>query len=159
MLSTTTPPPSWITAAATALVGAYIATRGDALALAAERLGGQPAVARLSRLRDGVTAGHLSPSRTAGELRHVLALLMLDHVADPDRDEAGFFAMIDPASHEVHKMCLLAEEVARLLRDVRRLASHPGAAASASLAMRKSHEADSNPTLDADSDPEERAAA
>ena len=42
-------------------------------------------------------------------LDDLLDLLMLEHVHDPDRIEAGRFALIDPASPVVEEICLLAD--------------------------------------------------
>jgi hypothetical protein len=106
---------------AAALVRRYLMSRGDTLAMAIERLGGPPAFARLCRLREGLNGGRTSLRRIVTELRFMHGLLTLEHVGDPDRDESGPFAAISPADPKVHDYCLLAEEVERLLRHVRRL--------------------------------------
>lgn len=104
-------------------VSDFLDRRGDALALALERLGGRPAFARFCRLREGLRAGRASPRVIRVELQNMLDLLTLKFAGDPDRVESSLFMAINPASPKVHEMCRLAEEVAHLLAHVHGLAA------------------------------------
>lgn len=42
-------------------------------------------------------------------LAELLSLLMLENVHDPERPEAGFFALIDPADPAIEEICLLTD--------------------------------------------------
>jgi hypothetical protein len=49
------------------------------------------------------------------DLHRLYELLSLTHVHDPDRPEAGYFAMIDPEWSEVEDICLLSDQLSDLL--------------------------------------------
>ena len=49
------------------------------------------------------------------DLQRLYELLSLTHVHDPDRPEAGYFAMIDPEWSAVEDICLLSDQLSDLL--------------------------------------------
>lgn len=87
----------------------------DALLDAAGMLGGSRGIRLAHNALDGLM-GPGAPSRsTMRALDELFDLLMLEHVHDPSRIEAEFFAMIDPASACVEDICLLADQLNDLL--------------------------------------------
>lgn len=88
---------------------AYVGEHHDALLNAAALLGGPPGARLAQTVSDGLRDVGAPSRRTMEALDDLLDLLMLEHVHDPDRIEAGRFAAIDPASPVVEEICLLAD--------------------------------------------------
>ena len=55
--------------------------------------------------------------RASRELIALHGLLALDHVGDPSRPEAGYYAALDPASPQVEEICLLADELRQVFEE------------------------------------------
>ena len=91
------------------LLQIYLQEHGEALTNPAALLGGRRG-ARLaqSAITDLSSNAKLS-RRTAHALKELRAILSLEHVHDEDREEAGFFAIIDPADPVVDEICLLSD--------------------------------------------------
>ena len=88
---------------------AFFENHREAIANAAQLLGGEQG-ARLARgLAEELSSGAAISRRCRRRLGDLLDLLTLEHVADPDRDEAAFVAMIDPASPAVEEICRLTD--------------------------------------------------
>lgn len=96
-------------------VHALIKEQGEALRRAALLLGGP----RAARTVDEVTYhfGHeRRPCRRCRALLgDLLDLLSLQHVHDPDREEAARFAMIDPTDPVVEQICWLTDALREAL--------------------------------------------
>lgn len=103
-----------------ALTRAFLREHVDAVAAAAERLGGRAAFGRHLRLVGDIRHGRLTDRQLERAVTALYDLLTLQYVPDPDQDEDGFFAAIDPASEEVHDLCRLADAVGDLLGEVHR---------------------------------------
>ena len=105
----------------------FLTQHGEALAQAADLLGGPRAEGRTRRLvNTAACAPRLSPALLR-ELQALHRLLALEDVADPEGEEAAFFAAIDPSSPLVEDLCALTDELAGLLRELDRLAEEEGA--------------------------------
>ena len=103
------------------LVRRFLGQHSEALAQAADLLGGPQAEGRARRLAGAAApAPRLSPALRR-ELEALHALLSLEDVADLDGVEAACFAEIDPASPLVEEVCLLTDELTRLLDELDRL--------------------------------------
>lgn len=120
-----------------ALARGFMVEHGDALATAADLLGGRPAFGRYCRLVTGLRRGSLSARQIQREFTYLYELLRLERVGDLDGEETGVFALIDPGSPEVHEMCLLTEAVERLLAALERLSSAKDARSEEPLAKTK----------------------
>lgn len=94
---------------------AYAQERRDALLTAAEWLGGKRGARRALEALDSLNTPEVSPRRALRLFGEILALLMLEHVDDPERDEAAIFAEIDPGDPRVEDVCLLADGLAARL--------------------------------------------
>ena len=88
---------------------AFIEAHADALHDAALLLGGPDAARSVDEVVDHL--GHeVRPCRRCRALLgELLDLLALEHVHDPDREEAARFAMIDPADPVVERICWLTD--------------------------------------------------
>tara|TARA_R110002049_G_scaffold2822_3_gene22831 strand:- start:1584 stop:1958 length:375 start_codon:yes stop_codon:yes gene_type:complete len=98
-----------------ARVKAFIAQNDLDLQHAVLLLGGAPALTRLQRFRRALNTSSNKSIRLRRELTWLHDLLSLEHVGDFDADEAGHFAMIDPADPVVWSICTLTEAVADLI--------------------------------------------
>ncbi len=135
-LAAEAPPPASLAGApgpatatsALALATRFLARHGHGLAAAAEALGGQRAFGRWCRQVGDLRYGRLTPRQVERELTHLLALLRLEHVSDPEREEAGRFVLLHPDSPAVHEMCLLTEALEAVLVDMRELTRRQEAA-------------------------------
>lgn len=96
----------------------FLGDHGDALVEAAELLGGTPAWPRCIRLRGRVRKATRVDPGLLRELRALHRLLTLEAVDDLDSEEAGRFAMIDPADPVVHGLCALADALGDLLAEI-----------------------------------------
>ncbi|AML52804.1 hypothetical protein RC74_17455 [Falsihalocynthiibacter arcticus] len=97
-----------------AAVKAFIAQNDMELQNAVLLLGGSVALMRLQRFRRALTAPN-GKVRLLRELNWLHGLLGLEHVADFDREEAGYCAMINPEDPVVWQICLLTEAVGALI--------------------------------------------
>lgn len=103
-----------------ALVRAFYGAHVEALATAAELLGGASALGRHYRLVADLRRGRLTDGQLMRAVQRVHDLLSLEAVGDPDREEAGLFALLDPGSDVVHDLCRLTDVVGDLLAELRR---------------------------------------
>lgn len=94
---------------------AFLQLHGEALQNAALLLGGNPALRRTQRLLEEIGTQHALTPRLRREFEALHALLSLEHVHDPERAEAGYFAMIDPEWGDVADICLLDEALVECL--------------------------------------------
>ncbi|WP_231751759.1 hypothetical protein [Phaeobacter sp. CECT 5382] len=100
------------------LVRRFLCDHGTALALAARRLGGPAASARVFLLCEAVRhTRHLTRTQSS-QLVDFHQLLTLEHVSDPDRIECDLFAQINPTSKFVDECCVLSEKLGSLLRRI-----------------------------------------
>ncbi|MEE4210707.1 MAG: hypothetical protein V2I43_15755 [Parvularcula sp.] len=102
---------------------AFVHENLDALLNAAALLGGRPGLRLAQAVSDGLRDVGAPSRRTMEALDDLLDLLMLEHVHDTDRIEAGRFVLIDPASPIVEEICLLADGLDDAL-DAYRAAPH-----------------------------------
>ena len=96
----------------------FLHDHGTALAMAARRLGGPAASARVFLLCEAVRHTRYLTRAQSSQLVDFHQLLTLEHVSDPDRIECGLFAQINPASGFVDGCCVLSEKLASLLRQI-----------------------------------------
>lgn len=96
----------------------FLRDHGTALALAAHRLGGSAASARVFLLCEAVRHTRRLTRAQSSQLVDFHQLLTLEHVSDPDRIECGLFAQINPASEFVDDCCELSEKLESLLRQI-----------------------------------------
>jgi hypothetical protein len=100
------------------LVRRFLRDHGAALALAAHRLGGPAASARVFLLCEAARHTRRLSRAQSSQLVDFHRLLTLEHVSNPDRIESGLFAQINPASGFVDECCVLSEKLASLLRQI-----------------------------------------
>lgn len=96
-------------------VRGFLRDHGTALALAAHKLGGPAASARVFLLCEAILHTRRLTRAQSSQLVDVHRLLTLEHVSDPDRIESGLFAQINPASEFVNECCVLSEKLGALL--------------------------------------------
>ncbi|MGJ8595352.1 hypothetical protein [Sulfitobacter sp.] len=100
---------------ALAVLREFTSTNSEALQNASLLLGGQPALRATIRILDDLRDAHALTRRMRADLQRLYELLSLTHVHDPDRPEAGYFAMIDPEWSAVEDICLLSDQLSDLL--------------------------------------------
>lgn len=88
----------------------FVAGHIDGLLNAAALLGGLRGRRLVQSIHEGVLSANPIHRRTHRALQELLENLTLEHVGDPDRDEAAFFAAIDPADPCVADLCLLTDQ-------------------------------------------------
>ncbi|MBW6419804.1 hypothetical protein [Celeribacter sp. PS-C1] len=88
-------------------------------------LGGKPALKAAADLLDDVREADRPTRRLKAGLVRLYELLSLQHVHDPDRPEAAYFADLDPAAHYVEDICLLAEALLDVLYEINEHAGRP----------------------------------
>lgn len=88
---------------------AWLSENADALMNASQLLGGARAARRTARLLDDLRREPSLNTRVRRELRALQDLLSLEHVDDPDREESGFFALLDPTDPVVYDLCMLKD--------------------------------------------------
>ncbi|WP_372921985.1 hypothetical protein [Roseovarius sp.] len=93
----------------------FLKLHGKALAKAAHLLGGGGASARVFLLSEAVVNARRLTSAQRRQLVELHRLLTLQNVGDPERIESALFSKIDPSSAVVEDICLLAENLQRLL--------------------------------------------
>ena len=94
---------------------AFAEEHRHAILNAAAWLGGQGGSRHALEALDSIYAPEVSPRRALRLFDEVHALLMLEHVHDPEREEAEIFAGIDPSDPRVEDVCLLADGLAARL--------------------------------------------
>ncbi len=87
----------------------FVNENSDALVRSALLLGGPIAERRVLRLINELSYGQSITTKVKRELDALEDLLSLRHVDNPDREEAGYFAMIHPASRDVDRICSLLD--------------------------------------------------
>lgn len=98
----------------------FVEQHRDGLLNAANLLGGRSGARLVQTVIDGL-AGPTAPSRRVTRaIDDLRDLLTLQHVHDPDCDEAAHFAAINPADPCVEEICLLADGLCAALEDARR---------------------------------------
>lgn len=87
----------------------FISENLDGLTNAASLLAGARGSRLVTNIFDRLRADARISRSTWLALRDLLGILTLEHVHDPDRSEAAFFASIDPADPIVEEICLLTD--------------------------------------------------
>ncbi|MEH6647889.1 hypothetical protein [Sulfitobacter sp.] len=100
---------------ALAVLREFTSTNSVALQNASLLLGGQPALRATIRVLDDLGDARALTRRMRADLHRLYELLSLTHVHDPDRPEAGYFALIDPEWSAVEDICLLSDQLPDLL--------------------------------------------
>lgn len=94
----------------------FLSAHSDALTNAARLLGGGRGARLVSDLTDDLQRNPALSRRGMRLAQQILDLLQLEHVGDPDREEAGYFAAIDPSDPVVAEICLLCDSFATTLQ-------------------------------------------
>ena len=92
----------------------FLSEHDQALISAAELLGGASWYRRALRLLNQLHSSDVLTRRAIQDLEALRDLLALENVGDCDRDEAGFFASIDPSDPRVAEICLLSERLSEV---------------------------------------------
>jgi hypothetical protein len=100
------------------MVQDFLDHHGTALANAAYQLGGAEASGMVFRLIGEIREARKLTSGHFSRLRKLHALLFLQNVGEPDREETGLFVNIIPGSRLVDEICLLADALDDLLINV-----------------------------------------
>lgn len=87
----------------------------EALLNAGSWLGGSSGARCAHEALDSLTAPSVSRRRVLRYFGDLLALLMLEHVHETEREEAAIFAALDPGDPRVEDVCLLADGLASRL--------------------------------------------
>ncbi len=106
---------SYLGQPALAVLREFTMTNSEALQNASLLLGGQPALRTTIDTIDEISTTRLLTRGLHKNLGRLRDLLSLTHVHDPDRPEAGFFAVIDPEWAAVEDICLLSDQLSDLL--------------------------------------------
>lgn len=93
----------------------FMQEHAEAVQNASLLLGGIRALSRAQTLLDDLRTGTVFTRRMKREMKALHDLLTLQHVPDPDREECGYFADIDPADPAVEEICLLSEGLLGIL--------------------------------------------
>lgn len=109
-------------------IHAFVDQHRDGLLNAAALLGGCRGARLAQTVIDGLDQTATPSQRVMRALSELCNLLRLKHVDDLDREEAAYFAAIDPADACVEEICLLSDGLvdaidAYLRRDQRRAAA------------------------------------
>jgi hypothetical protein len=104
----------------------FLSEHVPALTHAARLLGGQKGGRLVLDLIDDLQRNPAVSRRGLRLAHRILDLLQLEHVEDPDRDEGGYFAAIDPSDPVVTEICVLSDGFAAALRalEAQRAVSH-----------------------------------
>ena len=97
------------TAAASVPMRGFLHENARALTDAAALLAGRRGMRLAQTVIDDFAAAAGPFGSTCRALEELRAILTLEHVHDETREEAGFFALIDPADPIVEDVCLLAD--------------------------------------------------
>ena len=87
----------------------FFETHHQAIESAAQLLGGERGTRLARELAEELSCGDAVSRRCRRRLDDLLALFALEHVGDPGREEAVYFARIDPSSPAVEEICLLTD--------------------------------------------------
>jgi len=87
----------------------FVSGHCDALHHAATLLAGRRGARLVHAIHERLLSSNPINRHTHRALQDLLDILSLEHVGDPDRAEAGFFAAIDPADPCVADICLLTD--------------------------------------------------
>jgi hypothetical protein len=87
----------------------FVAAHIDGLLNAAALLAGPRGERLVQAIHERLLSSNPINRHTHRALQDLLEILSLEHVGDPDRAEAGFFAAIDPADPCVADICLLTD--------------------------------------------------
>ncbi|WP_209427469.1 hypothetical protein [Pararhodobacter sp. SW119] len=87
----------------------FMAENMEGIVGAATMLGGRRGRELAQSIIERLAVGGEISASTVRALEALRALLALDHVHDDSRDEAGFFAMINPDDPVVEELCLLTD--------------------------------------------------
>lgn len=98
---------------------AFAVAHGEALQNAAGWLGGTGGAMCAREALNSLHVAQGSPRRALRLFDDLLALLMLEHVHDTEREEAGHFASIDLNDPRVEDVCLLADGLAQAIETCR----------------------------------------
>jgi hypothetical protein len=101
-----------------ALVQSFIAQNDMDLQNAVLLLGGSSALMRLQRFRRSLMSLDPKIIHLTQDLTWLNDLLSLEHVGDVDREESGYFSIIDPDDPAVWAICALTEAVSALLAEL-----------------------------------------
>lgn len=94
----------------------FAANHHEAIQNAALLLGGQPWLRRAQRWLADLEQQQTITRRIANETSALLSLLGLENVHDPERPEAGHFALLDPAAPYVEEICLLHDGLSNAIK-------------------------------------------
>lgn len=100
-------------------IHAFVDQHRDGLLNAAALLGGCRGARLTQTVIDGLDVSVVPSQRVMRAVFDLRDLLTLEHVHDPDREEAAHFAVIDPADACVEEICLLADGLCAALDDAR----------------------------------------
>lgn len=90
-------------------VRTFLQDHREAIENASGLLGGARGAKLARGIADELVWGDEVSRRCLRRLHELLDLLALEHVGDPDRDEADFFTEIDLSSPVVEEICLLTD--------------------------------------------------
>lgn len=93
----------------------YVHTHSEVLRHAARLLGGENAVSIVDKIVDALSRDPMISRSTIHQLGWLEDLLFLQNVDNPNRIEAGLFALIDPIEPVVEDICLLADGLREVL--------------------------------------------
>lgn len=93
----------------------FMQFHSEGLQNAALLLGGKPALQATRGLIDDISTTSALTRRLRAGLLRLYELLALEHVHDPSRPEAAYFADLDPAAPYVEDICLLTEALQDVL--------------------------------------------
>ena len=96
-------------------VNYFMQSNIEAVQNASLLLGGPRALNRFQKLLDDLRAAVVLTRRMKREMKALHDLLTLQHVADPEREECGFFSNIDPADPAVEDICRLSDGLTSIL--------------------------------------------
>ena len=106
----------------------FLQFHSEALQNASLLLGGTPALKATLALIDDVCNAPVLTRRQQQGLVRLHELLSLEHVHDPSRPEAAYFADIDPGAPYVEDLCLLTEALQDVLQRLKDRLDFPRAA-------------------------------
>lgn len=103
----------------------FVAEHQQGLEHAARLLSGRRGSQCVVRIVEALSSGGPLTRSTRRDLNVLLEILHLEHVHDFDREEAGYFAEIDPAEPVVEEICLVADGLQDVMRRMNILGSGP----------------------------------
>ncbi len=88
----------------------FVCAHQEALFNAASLLAGRRGGRLVIDIADELARNNPISTRCRRRMHDLLDILALENVHEPDRDESGFFAQLDPASPIVEELCLLTDQ-------------------------------------------------